>query len=629
MRRVLLPPGQETGAYQPETIEAARQRYFEQGLAPAQLIGAPLLRSWERCRRYGHDFRQSLSFEPVERGELSLLMQSERSLLRSAQPAIDSLARALAPAGYAIMLTNQTGRVVSVGGDLPRLSRPTQCAFRLGVDVSERVVGTTAMSVALAEHSAHRVRGGEHYFAFNQLFHCFATPLFNLRGQLLGSLDVTRDVPELAQCAIDLTQRCAADIEWNLLHALPAFLKVQLDGIADAWMAFDGDGRVLGASSAARRLLGLCDLPDDLGFHDLCEDRFATWVSALRRKLPRAARIRLRAGVELLTSALGETPPRLVGGSAAPMSRDVPASLPGDTTLRAEMDRAQRALDAGVPVLVQGETGVGKEVAARVLHRLSKRWCGPWIAVNCGAIAPELVASELFGHAEGAFTGSLRGGRAGVFEAAHGGCVFLDEIGDMPQHLQVALLRVLDHSEVLRVGSTRAVEVDVAVVCASHHDLETLVRQGTFRKDLYYRLKGYTLRVPPLRERDDFDAVVDSVLHELGADPDCLGPALRERLRAQPWPGNVRELRQTLRVALALAPDPRLLRAEDLRLPSPACEDAPNIQAPFAGLPLREQERRAIDEALARSGGDVARAAATLGISRATLYRRLQARRAP
>ena len=622
------------GNYQPERIWDARRAYFEQGLAPAHLVDTPLLRSWERCRQSGRFADEAVAFDPVERAELRRLLQAEHALLHSVQPAMDSLARALAPAGYAIMLTNSAGRVVAVGGEMARLSAATQQAFRAGVDVSERMVGTSAMALALAERSAQRVRGGEHYFELNQIFHCYATPVFDLRGQLLGSLDVTRDVPELAQCAIALTRHCAAEIEWNMLRALPAFLKVQLDGAPDAWMAFDGDGRVLGASSGARYLLGLPELPAELGFDDVCEGRFAHWVSSLRSGPRGQACLRLRDGVELHTRALAHTP-RLLPVSEASAEAVTTArheacpELPRDARLLEDFTRALRAFEAGVPVLLRGETGVGKEVAARTLHRLSRRSEAAWMAINCGAMAPELVAAELFGHAEGAYTGSVRGGRAGVFEAAHGGTVFLDEVGDMPAHLQVALLRVLDTSEVLRVGSTRPVRVDVSVICATHRDLPAMVRDGLFREDLYFRLAGYTLALPALREREDFDHVLDQVLLELGACAHCVGDALRNTLREHAWPGNVRELRHVLRVALALAPDPRQLRADDLRQAGLGAVGRSPAQRVTREQPLalREQQSHAIDEALMRCNGDVTRAAALLGISRATLYRRLKDRR--
>lgn len=632
MPSVSSPKGFAQVPYQPEHIWTARRAYFEQGLAPAHLIDTPLLRSWERCRQFGRGADEPVAFDPVDRAELRRLLQAEHALLDSAQPAMDALARALAPAGYAIMLTNPAGRVVAVSGDIGRLSMATRCAFRAGVDVSERMVGTSAMALALAERSAQRVRGGEHYFERNQIFHCYATPVFDLRGQLLGSLDVTRDVPELAQSAIALTRRCAAEIEWNLLRGLPAFLKVQLDGTPDAWMAFDGDGRVLGASSGARQLLGLPELPAGLGFDDMCEGRFASWVSRLRSGPQGHAHVRLLDGVELRTCALGETPRQLPSADAARAPALAP-ELPRDAHLRVEFSRALRAFDAGVPVLIRGETGVGKEVAARALHGMSARCAGPWMALNCAAIAPELAASELFGHADGAFTGSTRGGRAGIFEAADTGTVFLDEIGDMPLHLQVSLLRVLDTAEVLRVGSTRPVRVDVAVICATHRDLRRMVRDGSFREDLYFRIDGYTLQVPALREREDFDDVLEQVLLDLGAHPQCVDPALRQRLREHAWPGNVRELRHALRVALALAKDPRRLCAHDLRLEhAPAATPraaAPGDEGGHAPLELRRQQELAIDQALTRCDGDVTRAAGLLGISRATLYRRLKERRSP
>jgi transcriptional regulator with AAA-type ATPase domain len=268
------------------------------------------------------------------------------------------------------------------------------------------------------------------------------------------------------------------------------------------------------------------------------------------------------------------------------------------------------------PVLVTGESGAGKEGIARRLHERSRRASGPFVAVNAGSFSAQLVESELFGHEKGAFTGAV-GVHRGAFEQAEGGTLFLDEIGELPLSLQARLLRVLDGWEVRRVGGEAAIAVDVRLVCATHRDLSAMVREGTFREDLYYRIRQEALRVPPLRERPaDVPALAAHFLR--GVEPQVGARSLSEgglaRLLAHPWPGNVRELRNVVRAAAVRSASARL-EAEDVeaaleRLGSPR----------EAG----RSDERGIAEVLERHRGNAAAAARALGIPRSTLRDRLR-----
>ena len=288
-------------------------------------------------------------------------------------------------------------------------------------------------------------------------------------------------------------------------------------------------------------------------------------------------------------------------------------------------------------VLIQGETGTGKELVAQAIHRESPRSLGqnrPFVAVNCGAIAESLLESELFGHEEGAFTGARRGGHAGLFEAANRGTLFLDEIGEMPLALQTRLLRVLEEREVVRVGGTRPIPVNVRIISATHCDLEQRVREGRFRADLFYRLAVLRLSLPPLRARpDDVMALAEwslkNALASLGARPHpnlhAEMNACAPLLRRYDWPGNVRELRNlTERLALFLA-------AEPLQALTPAfvLGVAPELGAVPVNVeptgPAQAARVESATEVLARFGGRREAAADYLGISRTTLWRRLRA----
>ena len=292
-------------------------------------------------------------------------------------------------------------------------------------------------------------------------------------------------------------------------------------------------------------------------------------------------------------------------------------------------------------VLIQGETGSGKELAAQAIHRESPRSLGanrPFLAINCGAIAESLLESELFGHEDGAFTGARRGGHAGLFEAANHGTLFLDEIGEMPLALQTRLLRVLEEREVVRVGGTRPIAINVRIISATHCDLEQRIREGRFRADLFYRLAVLRLHLPPLRERaGDIPGLAEwslkNALAALAARPH---PNLHAEiiacaplLRRHDWPGNVRELRNLAeRLALFLAAEPLQALTPAFVLgvaPELAQGAAPAaaLPAPAAAIALPREEESASD-VLARFGGRRDAAASYLGISRTTLWRRLR-----
>jgi transcriptional regulator with PAS, ATPase and Fis domain len=265
--------------------------------------------------------------------------------------------------------------------------------------------------------------------------------------------------------------------------------------------------------------------------------------------------------------------------------------------------------------MLLAETGAGKELFARAIHAASPRAAGPWHAINCGALAPGLLEAELFGYAPGAFTGAERAGHEGLFHAARGGTLFLDELAEMPAAMQAALLRVLETQTFRRVGDTRLERTDVRIVCATCRDLPAMVARGEFRQDLYYRLKGAIVRVPPLRERTDVIALAH---HFLGGAAALAEPA-RDAIAAYPWPGNVRELKAVLEVA-QLAAGGGWIEAAHLPL---------ELEAPTAPASLEHVERDALVRTLAEAGGNVSEAARRLGVARSTIHRMKRRHRLP
>lgn len=287
--------------------------------------------------------------------------------------------------------------------------------------------------------------------------------------------------------------------------------------------------------------------------------------------------------------------------------------------LREQVGRVART---AAPVLIWGESGSGKELAAQAIHEQSVRARAPFIAVNCGAIAPNLIHSELFGHEKGAFTGAVRD-KVGLLEAANSGTIFLDEIADLPRDLQANLLRFLQEKSITRLGATRPIPLDARVIAASHVNLQEAVARGAFREDLYYRLAVLPLTVPPLRERrDDLMLLADHffTLYAAEKHPRLKGfsSGAVSAILAHGWPGNVRELMNRVRRAMVMA-EGRLISAHDLGFDDPADAPAP----PALDDTRMHSERTAIRTCLDRAGQNISRAARELGVSRTTMYRLL------
>jgi len=294
------------------------------------------------------------------------------------------------------------------------------------------------------------------------------------------------------------------------------------------------------------------------------------------------------------------------------------------------LDQAARVSQRDTTILIQGETGTGKELVARAIHHNSQRSSRPFIAINCGAIPRELVESELFGYSRGAFTGALTN-KAGRFESADGGTLFLDEVGDLPLEAQVKLLRVLQEGELHKLGSSTPIKVDVRVIAATHRNLAAMVEDGTFREDLYYRLAVVPLRVPPLRERrEDIPELVDALFQRSrerhGLNEVRLAAGVYQRLVSHRWPGNVRQLENLLERLLVLSSSD-LITVDDL--PEELSPNAPSTaiiwpDLPEEGISLESVERELISRALEKCGGNQSQAARYLDISRRTLIYRME-----
>jgi len=641
-----------TPALSPADVREARHQLNTRGEVSPKLLGPTLARSWQRSTEAGLAPGGRTPGAPhASAVQLARALEHQHELVAHARPVMEFLYEQTRDTDSMVILADAHGMLLHSLGDVDFIGRAERVALRAGATWHERWRGTNAIGTALAECQPLVVHAGEHFLERNAFLTCAAAPIHDPSGRLLGALDLSGDHRGFHRHTLGLVRSAVRMIEHRLFdtrHAAGLRLRLhsQPEGIStltESLLALSEDGWVIGANDAALNTLGLAwadigarQLDDLLDLHpDVLHDLSRRTHSApvpVRTRDGRALWLRAEPGRHSITLASPSAGQGVRKASAGrPGTADPLAALDtGDPTLRAALDRARRVLDKPIALLLLGESGVGKEVLARAVHATGPRQRQPFVAVNCAALPETLIEAELFGYRPGAFTGASREGAPGRIREADGGTLFLDEIGDMPLAMQGRLLRVLQERQVLPLGGGKPVAVDVQLVCATHRPLRDDMKTGRFREDLYYRINGLTLQLPPLRERQDLPALVERLLHEISPERHrALAPEMARRMAAYAWPGNLRQLANALRTACALMDDseewidwqhlPDDL-ADDLREAVPAAEPAPSATGS-----LREQEAHSVERALAEAKGNLSEAARRLGISRNTLYRRLRA----
>ena len=646
-------------------LQQARRHLLEHGHCPTGLVDERLARSWGRSMAAGLAPAGRAAADLPSPGELREAMACNHSLLTHSRPIMEYLFDQVRHSHSVVVLADRAGMLMHTLGSPGFVDKAERVALTCGASWHESHRGTNAIGTALAEGTAVEVHGGEHFLERNSFLTCAASPILSATGELLGILDISGDHRNGHAHTLGLVSTAARMIENRLLVAtckrnIRLHLHREPEGIgsvAEGILAVSADGWIVGANRVALAQLGLH--MGDVGATPLAQVldvRLDDLLSNHHRRPLQPQALRLRGGALLYAQvqldAAAWPAARVVRGMPGAPAANEPADDAlarldtGDARWRAAADKARRVVGKPIAVLIQGESGVGKEVFARALHASGPRRAGPFVAINCAAIPEHLIESELFGHVAGAFTGARKEGSLGRLREAHGGTLFLDEIGDMPLPLQTRLLRVLQDRSVTPVGAGHAVPVDFCLISATHCQLLQAAEQGRFRHDLYYRLNGLTVQLPALRERTDFAALTAQLLAELATEqglphPVQVAPDLLQRLAAHPWPGNLRQYASVLRTACAmLAEDEDQLGWEHLGddIVQALQTVAPPVFNKLAGLvnprpvpaaevlSLQELSSAAIDQALQSARGNVSQAARQLGISRQTLYRKLAAR---
>jgi len=583
--------------------------------------------SWQRCQGAGlnpaaipDELRLNTAALDERRQRHGRLLQAVE---HSALPLFNQL---MGRTQSRLILSDPQGFVLHHWGVSRYSQKLANIALDTGVNWLEQYKGTNAIAAALSERQCVSVIGEQHFIKSHRFMSCTASPLFSPDGELLGALDITSEQQIHTPKTAILVSSLAQQLELALLCRLPG-AAVRLDLapqqalLHSGWqgvLVLDLDGRVLGANPMARQLLKGINLGQ---IHQALSPQVLSRGSG-----------RLQQGLVFRTQALElpQNTKRVVRASQSreSQSRESSAAFK-EPRLEQAWQQARKVLARNIPLLILGETGVGKEQFVKQLHVQSSRHQQPFVAVNCAAIPAELVESELFGYQAGAFTGASRQGYVGKIRQAHQGSLFLDEIGEMPLAAQSRLLRVLQEREVVPIGSNQAHSVDIQVIAATHMDLPALVQQGAFRADLYYRLNGLQVTLPALRQRSDLRRLIHKLHQRYRIRPQSLCPVLEQQLLQYHWPGNLRELDNLMQVACLMAEEfPELnwqTLPESLQQTLVATEETVTGLVPAPGNNLHRQMQTQIRDTWLACNGNVSEAARRLGISRNTLYRKLKA----
>ncbi|MFA6040693.1 MAG: sigma-54-dependent Fis family transcriptional regulator [Methylophilus sp.] len=624
-------------------IESLRNEFLTKGYVQEGEVAEAIERSWRRCLVHGVDADAPRDIEVVTAQDLSIRQEQNQLLVNHAEPEMMTLSEQISHTNSLVILTDSDGVILRSMGDHHVNNEVQRASFLPGASWSEEHRGTNAIGTALVEQSAISVQGYEHFMAYHHALSCAAVQIFGAKNQLLATLDVSNDLRTPPQHTLALVKMAAQMIENRLFrassqadiaihfHARPEFIGTLWEGIA--MFADDGSLQAINRSGQFQFNLNLNErnlLSHDVRFEQLFDMRMPELLKRIATQDRLIFPIRLHNGAKFFARV--ETAPQASYiGSAKTQSRAKAAGLDmlnsGDGQIAIAIKQVKQVLNRDIPILIQGETGVGKELFARAIHDASARQNKAWVAVNCAALPEGLIEAELFGYEEGAFTGAKRKGNIGRIEQADGGTLFLDEIGDMPLSLQARLLRVLQERTVTPLGSAKSKPVDFSLISATNQKLKEKVAAGEFRSDLYYRINGLSVSLPALRERADMDKLIQLILQiEQVAHAD-ITPQAMQVLENHPWPGNIRQLHNVLRTAIALA-DGGAIAIEHFT--KDFMDELLECLPAEAGLQtntspaLKEVADDMVQRAMQQHNGNISAVARQLGVSRNTLYRKLK-----
>lgn len=645
------------------------KRFVQEGVLDHSRLSRRVAESWYRSRQagvnpYGGEGRHILTGE-----RLSDRIAQNRTFLEVATPFVQRLYRYIKGSGAIILLIDPDGFVLTLMGDAPVIQRAQAINFVKGVKWTEEEVGTNAIGTALKTNEPIVLTGAEHYAVASQDWMCAASPIRDEQGNLLGLLDVSSPVEQrhTHTLAAVVATAYAIEQEWRSQQER---ITLELLRLAPSYLQDDHPEVICNTNQEiiiGNQALGESFWPQKHRLEELLQEGYGVKeqqaiidkqgtplgykVTLLPKRPPSSSTIRRTTSAKSASRSLTKSASHPTS-SMPKFTLQFKGEIGRSAAFQDLLQRISRVARHNTDVYIWGETGTGKELIAQTIHANSDRSEGPFIAINCGAIPAELLESELFGYAPGAFTGAQKGGYKGKFEQAQQGTLFLDEVSELPLQMQAALLRVLEERKVTPLGSTRSIPLDIRIISASNRNIKQMVAEGQFRADLFYRLHRFPLYVPALRERKEDIPSLIRYYCQVNNWYVHFPPDVLQALVDYPWPGNVRELFNVLEQmritangeALTINDLPadilshsalmasnssadmrRAIGARQSELLSSAKAHHSNLSRQQGNHSIREQiQKENLIEALRQTNGNISEAAKVLKVSRSTVYRLLK-----
>jgi sigma-54 dependent transcriptional regulator, acetoin dehydrogenase operon transcriptional activator AcoR len=596
-------------------------RFVREGALDSIRMNKRVAESWYLCRQSGVNPYDGKGRVILNQDSLKTRKKRNQKLLQLAIPFLEKLQKVYEKSKFIFLLVDCNGYVLYAKGNKQTLKRAESINFVEGVKWTEDEVGTNAIGTAIRIKEPITISGMEHYSVASQPWGCSAAPIYNEHGEFVGIIDVSYPIDD--------------DLEKHVLAAVvsTAYAIEQQFHIQSKEDELELFNHALNIDNPDLPIV-LCDEKEKIVWINQClRNSLSNWQDMylkdlynqdwlIQTKFPLYSKIRHEIIGYRLHIRKNKEKNRQYASTIFKFD-----GVKGTSKIFEHVIKCcERAANTDVAVHITGETGTGKEIIARSIHFNSPRKNGPFIAINCGAIPKDLIESELFGYAEGAFTGAKRKGHKGKFEQANGGTLFLDEIGEIPYEMQVALLRVLQEKQIVPIGGTKPILLDIRIITATHRNLFELVRLGKFREDLFYRIYVYPIHVPPLRQRkEDLPSLIQYYCKK-NDWPISFTQDVMEVLMKHDWPGNIRELFNVLeRIRVQYEdniPDVSVIQSMFTHWNQ---RDRIESNESTQQLSFREQiEKKRIMEMLEKTAGNVTAAAAKLNIPRSTFYRKLK-----
>lgn len=622
------------------SIRKAWEGFISGGNKPENIVSTDILSSWERSLEYKVNPFQNYISQSLNNNELKYECEKNEQMLKHAEPVMKYLFQVINGSNSVLTISDKNGYVLKMYGDMQTKKEAESINFFPGAIWSEEVAGTNAIGTVIEQKKPIQIVHTEHFCTGWHDWTCVSSPILNpLTKEVLGVIDISGKWKEFPKhtlgLVISLANNITNVIEKNLLDdivQLNPFFATAVSSLNKGIIFINQYGNFMKINDKARIILGReihssSEIPSfkillDKVLHG--REQFIKQELVINGKhiMVSISPVRTNGNnnigviVLLKESKVFED---LCKRKAPPQNTFQTKYTIGDligssNQFKNALQKAQKAAKVDSTLLITGETGVGKELFAQTVHSESSRKRNPFIAVNCGAIPRNLIESELFGYDAGSFTGANKKGKKGKFELANSGTIFLDEIGDMPYEVQVHLLRVLEERRIQRVGGDQTIPIDVRVIAATNKDLREAVKNGEFREDLLYRLGVIKLEIPSLKERkSDIPLLIRHYINKLGykfgKHNIHIQPEVIEFLQEYSWPGNIRELRNVVEQML-------FNMEEDIISINDLPQDLINTQ--------ENNEREIFINTLKTAKGNMSEIAEKMGISRATLYRKMK-----